>query len=48
MYLLITLLCIAVAYEAAQALNRAANLTPTSAPTPAPRNKTDSVSCTQD
>jgi hypothetical protein len=29
MYLLIALLCLAVAYEAAQALNRAANLTPT-------------------
>jgi hypothetical protein len=29
MYLLIALLCIAVAYEAVQALNRAANLTPT-------------------
>jgi hypothetical protein len=29
MYLLIALLCIAIAYEAAEALNRAANLTPT-------------------
>ncbi|MGB7751332.1 MAG: hypothetical protein WCF88_07250 [Candidatus Acidiferrales bacterium] len=29
MYLLIALLCIAVAYEAAEALNRAANLTST-------------------
>jgi hypothetical protein len=29
MFLLVALLCIAVAYEAAQALNRAANLTPT-------------------
>jgi hypothetical protein len=28
MYLLIALLCIAIAYSAAEALNRAANLTP--------------------
>jgi hypothetical protein len=29
MYLLIALLCIAIAYSAAEALNRAADLTPT-------------------